>query len=67
MTKLLEKAFEHASKLPGEDQDALAEMLLTDLASEVCWTEVFARSQDDLSFLAKEGLAEFKQGKTKPI
>ena len=34
MTKLLEKAFEEASTLPEEDQDALAEMLLSDLASE---------------------------------
>lgn len=34
MTRLLEKAFEEASKLPEDDQDALAEMLLNDLASE---------------------------------
>jgi len=37
MTKLLEKAFEEASKLPEEDQDALAEMLLVDLSSEERW------------------------------
>jgi hypothetical protein len=30
VTRLLEKAFEQASKLPEEDQDALAEMLLND-------------------------------------
>jgi len=34
MTRLLEKAFEAASKLPEEDQDALAEMLLNEIASE---------------------------------
>ena len=67
MTRLLEKAFEEASKLPEEDQDALAEMLLNDLASEERWTEAFAKSQDKLALLAKEALAEFKQGKTKLI
>lgn len=67
MTRLLDKAFEAASKLPEEDQDALAEMLLNDLASEERWTEAFARSQDKLALLAKEALTEFKKGKTKPI
>jgi hypothetical protein len=67
MTRLLEKAFEQASKLPEEDQDALAEMLLNELASEERWTEAFAKSQDKLALLAKEALTEFKQGKTKPI
>ena len=65
MTKLLEKAFEDASRLPEEDQDALAEMLMTDLASDERWTDAFAKSQDKLAFLAREALAEFKQGKTK--
>ena len=67
MTKLLEKAFEDASRLPAEDQDALAEMLLSNLASEERWTDAFTKSQDKLALLANEALAEFKQGKTKPI
>jgi hypothetical protein len=67
MTRLLEKAFEEASKLPEEDQDALAEMLLNDLASEERWTEAFAKSQDKLALLAEEALIEFKEGKTKLI
>ena len=67
MTKLLEKAFEDASRLSEEDQDALAEMLLSELASEERWTDAFAKSQDKLAILAKEALAEYKQGKTKRI
>jgi hypothetical protein len=67
MTRLLEKAFEEASKLPEEDQDALAEMLLNELASEERWTEAFAKSQDKLALLAKEALIEFEQGKTRLI
>lgn len=34
MTQLLEQAFAAASRLPAEEQDALARALLDDLASE---------------------------------
>ena len=67
MTKLLEKAFNEASKLPEEDQDALAETLLHDLASEERWAEALAGSQDKLAVLADEALAEFNRGETKPL
>jgi hypothetical protein len=67
MTKLLEKAFNEASKLPEEDQDALAEMLLDDLAAEERWADALANSQDALAALADEALAEFERGETKPL
>ena len=60
MTKLLQKAFEEASRLPEADQDCFAETQLNDLASEERWAESFAKSQDKLA-----ALIEFKQGKTK--
>jgi hypothetical protein len=67
MTRLLERAFERAARLPEEDQDALAEMLLAELESEEQWSRAFAKSQDRLALLAREALAEFEEGKTKPI
>jgi hypothetical protein len=67
MTKLLEKAFTEASKLPQPEQDSLARLLLADLASERRWSEAFANSQDQLGKLADEALAEFDAGKTKPV
>jgi len=67
MTELLEKAFAEASKLPPEEQDFLARMLLDDLASEESWEQSFARSQDELSRLAGEALAEDERGETKPL
>lgn len=67
MTELLEKAFAEASKLPAEDQNALAEMLLRDLASEELWDDALANSQDKLAALAAEALAEFERGETKPL
>jgi hypothetical protein len=58
MTKLLQKAFDEASKLPEVEQDALGRMLLEELASERRWEELFAGSHDLLAELADEALAE---------
>ena len=67
MTELLEKAFAEASKLPEEEQNALAEMLLRDLASEELWDDALANSQDKLAALADEARAEFGRGETRPL
>lgn len=40
MTELLNKAFEAASKLPQEQQDALARELLARLAADARWPEI---------------------------
>lgn len=67
MTELLEKAFDKASKLSPEEQDILAQRLLYDLASEELWEQSFAKSQDELTQLADEALAEHRRGETKPL
>ena len=48
MTKLLEKAFEEASKLPEMEQNALAKLVLNELHSERAWMKAFAESEDVL-------------------
>lgn len=67
MTDLLKEAFDKAAQLPPEEQDALAALLLEEMASEKRWEEAFARSQDQLSKMAKEALTEFHEGKTLPL
>ena len=67
MTELLKKAFSEASKLPEKDQDAIAEIILAELASEERWNNLFSKSQDLLTELAEEALAEHRAGKTKSI
>ena len=64
---LLEEAFEAASQLPGEEQDAVAEWLLAELSSEEGWGERFAETQDALSVLAREALNEHKRGETRDL
>jgi hypothetical protein len=64
MTKLLEEAFAEASKLPEQEQDALATAILEELASEHRWDQAFANSADLLAQLADQALAEHRAGKT---
>ena len=67
MTQLLEKALNAVAKLPPSEQDALAAILLEELASEKKWSELFAQSQDLLANLAEQALAEHRAGKTTPL
>jgi hypothetical protein len=63
MTKLLERAFEEASKLPEVEQNALAKWMIEELESEDRWEKVFAGSEDLLDKLADEALAAYDKGK----
>jgi len=67
MTELLEKAFAVASRLPDDEQDAVATIVLTELSSEAHWRQAFANSEDKLAQLADEALEEFRAGKTTPL
>ena len=67
MTKLLEKAPQEVAKLPAAEQDAMAAIVLEELASEQRWADAFAKSQDQLAKLAQEALAEYNAGRTKPL
>lgn len=64
MTDLLERAFALASKLPPQQQDAIADWLLKELESEDQWERSFADSQDVLSQLGNEALLENDRGET---
>ncbi len=67
MTKSLEEAFAKASKLPPEEQDAVAAWLLEELESENRWERLFARSKEVLGKLAAEALAEHRGGETEEL
>ena len=67
MTKMLEKAFAEAAKLPEEEQDALAARLLAEIAAEDEFDRAIENRADELSRLANEALAEHRAGTTKPL
>ncbi len=62
MTKLLERAFAEAGRLPDAEQDALAARLLAELEDEAEWTRRFAETTDTqwdaLADLARAQIAE---------
>ena len=67
MTELLRKAFEEASKLPPQEQDALASVLLEEIEGEEQWDATLAGTQDELAGLADAALAEHRAQKTKAL
>ena len=67
MAQLLEKALSEVARLPAAEQDAVAAILLEELASEKRWSDSFAKSQDLLAQLAEKALAEHAAGRTKPL
>jgi hypothetical protein len=67
MTRLLEKAFAEATKLPKRDQDELAKWVLAEIAAEERWDEAFHRSGEQLAKLAQRALNEHRKGRTRPL
>jgi len=67
MTRALEQAFREASKLSEAEQDALAEAIRAEIASEQDWEEEFEKSQEALADLADEALAEHRAKLTRPF
>jgi hypothetical protein len=57
-TDMLKKAFAEAAKLPEAEQRAFAAWILDELASEQRWAKLLEESQEELSRLADEALAE---------
>jgi hypothetical protein len=67
MTTLLEQALEQVRRLPPDEQDAIAGLILDGLEAERRWQASFAASQDALATLANEALAECRAGRTRPL
>ena len=64
MNTRLEEAFAQAAQLPPDEQEALAALLLDEIASERLWDQAFAQSQNQIAKLADEALTEFQEGGT---
>ena len=67
MTKALERAFREASKLSDNEQDALAEAILTEVLGEDEWERSFSASAGVLEDLADEAIEDHRAGKTQAV
>lgn len=66
MTRLLEQVLAQASKLPPDQQDALAARWLDELEDDARWDAAFALSQDELAKLASEVRRQVREGNVEP-
>ncbi len=67
MNSKLKDAFEEASKLPEDEQEALAAIILMEIESERKWQELFDASPELLKKLSEEAEEEYRAGRTEPL
>ena len=67
MPETLDQAYAAIAKLAEPEQEAIATLILEELASEARWQQAFANSAEGLSTLADEALAEYRAAKTQPL
>ena len=59
MTELLERAIARLKTLSVDEQDAIASMILEELADDLRWDAAFSRSPNTLAKLAALAMAEY--------
>lgn len=62
MNALLEQALAEAARLPEEEQEVIATLILEEIAAERGWGERFAKTQDQLGALMRSARAEVARG-----
>ena len=67
MTQLLEQALAEVRKLAEPEQDAIAALILEELADERRWDEAFARSQEPLARLAAKVREDIRAGRVRGV
>jgi hypothetical protein len=67
MTQALSAAVASAAKLPDEEQNVLAAILLEEMESEERWSALFSESQNLLEQMASEAIQDFQAGRVQPI
>jgi hypothetical protein len=66
MNALLEKALAAAARLPDDEQEAIAILILDEIEDERGWTERFAATQDQIGELVRRARAEAERGDVLP-
>ena len=67
MTQLLERAIAEVGKLPDPEQDAIAALILEQIADDRAWDEAFDRSQDQLAQLADKVREDIAAGRVRRL
>ncbi len=65
MTQLLQQALSAVNALDDQAQDAIASIILEELAEDGKWDESFARSQSQLARMAQKARADIAAGRVR--
>jgi hypothetical protein len=63
----LERAIAEVARLPEDEQETVACLMLEEMEAEQGWSERFARSESALADLARRAKARHREGRTKPL
>ncbi len=66
MTSTLERAISEVETLPEADQNAIADLILTELEDRKQWDQQFAATQEPLQRWAEKVRADIRAGRVRP-
>ncbi len=67
MGKLLDRAIAEARKLPEDEQEALAWVILEEIDDQRRWDELFSQPSEVIERMAEQALEEDRAGLTEPL
>jgi hypothetical protein len=67
MNKTLEHAIAEVARLPDDEQETIAALILEEIAAERGWEDRFARSENKLAALARRAKAQHANGETSEL
>jgi len=65
--KLLDRAIAEARKLPEDEQEALAWVILEEIDDQRRWDELFSQPSEVIERMAEQALEEDRAGLTEPL
>jgi len=67
MNKMLERAIAEVARLPEDEQETIACLMLEEVEAERGWDERFAKSENKLAELARRAKARHARGESTPL
>jgi len=67
MNKILERAIAEVARLPDDEQETIACLMLEEIEAERGWDQRFAKSESKLAELARRAKAQHATGQTAPL
>jgi len=67
MNKMLERAIAEVARLPEDEQETIACLIMEEVEADRGWDERFAKSESKLAEMARRAKAQHARGETTPL